>query len=54
MKRFIYALTLVVVLSAISPVFAQSANKIIDRYKKASGGDAVKKIKNTYVTGQYA
>jgi hypothetical protein len=51
MKRFIYALALVVALSATSPVFAQSANKIIDRYKKASGGDAFKKIKSTYVTG---
>jgi hypothetical protein len=51
MKRFLYALALVIVLAAVSPANAQSANKIIDRYKKASGGDALKKIKNTFVTG---
>jgi hypothetical protein len=51
MKRFINALALVIVLAAAQPALAQSANKIIDRYKKASGGQALKKIKNTYVTG---
>src|SRR5204862_1451914 len=38
-------------LSASFSVRAQSASKIIDRYKKATGGDAVKKIKNTVITG---
>lgn len=51
MKKFMCALVLGIALAAISPIFGQSANKIIDRYKKASGGDAFKKIQNTYVTG---
>jgi hypothetical protein len=51
MRRLIYALAFVIALATASPVAAQSANKIIDRYKKASGGNAVKKLKNTVVTG---
>lgn len=51
MRRFIYALALVIALASASPVAAQSANKIIDRYKKAAGGNAVKNIKSTFVTG---
>ncbi len=51
MRRFIYALAFVLALATASPVAAQSANKIIDRYKKASGGNAVKNIKNTFITG---
>jgi hypothetical protein len=51
MKKFIYAFACIIALSAAIPAVAQSANKIIDRYKKASGGDAVKKIKNTSLIG---
>jgi hypothetical protein len=51
MKRWFYALALVLALFAGGSASAQSASKIIDRYKKASGGDAVKKFKNTIVTG---
>ncbi|MBI3652240.1 MAG: hypothetical protein HY231_14560 [Acidobacteria bacterium] len=52
MKKFLlsvlaFSLALFVGLTAA----AQSAGKIIDRYKKASGGDAVKKIKTTFITG---
>ncbi len=50
MRRFISALILVFALLA-SASAADSASKIIDRHKKATGGDAVKKIKNTTITG---
>ncbi len=49
MKKLIYALSLWFIFSLTTP--AQSADKIIDRYKKAVGGDAVKKIKSTSITG---
>jgi hypothetical protein len=51
MRRSFYALAFIFALAAGFSVSAQSASKIIDRYKKASGGEAVKKIKNTVVTG---
>lgn len=51
MKRIIYALAFLLCLSVSSPAFAQSAGKIIDRYQKAIGGNTVKKIKTTSVTG---
>jgi hypothetical protein len=50
MRRFIYALILVLAFLASTPA-ADTASKTIDRYKKAMGGDAVNKIKNTYLTG---
>src|SRR5262249_20768443 len=50
MRRYIYALILVLAFLASTPA-ADSASKTIDRYKKAAGGDAVKKIKNTQLTG---
>lgn len=50
MRRVIYSLALSIAL-ALTTSAADSANKIIDRYKKASGGDAFKKIKNTIITG---
>ena len=50
MRRVIYALLLVLAFLPVTPA-ADSASKTIDRYKKAVGGDAVKKIKNTYFTG---
>src|ERR1044072_4410132 len=45
MKKLIYTPSLLFIFSITTP--AQSADKIIDRYKKAIGGDAVKKIKST-------
>ena len=51
MRRLFYALTMILALGAGMLVSAQSAGKIIDRYKKASGGGAVTKVKNTTVTG---
>src|SRR5215207_7668472 len=50
MKRITYALAFLVLLVS-SPAHAQSASKILDRYLKAAGGNAVKKVKNTSVTG---
>lgn len=50
MRRFIYALILVLAFLASTPA-ADTASKIIDRYKKVAGGDAVKKVKNTYLSG---
>src|SRR5215813_10613077 len=51
MRRSLYILLLTLALGSGFNVSAQSASKIIDRYKKASGGDAVKKIKNTVISG---
>jgi hypothetical protein len=48
MKRTIYTLSLVILFCVSTS--AQSADKIIDRYKKAVGSDAVKKIKSTSVS----
>ena len=50
MKRIIYAFSLIAIL-IVSSAEAQSSSKILDRYRKAVGGNAVKKVKSTSVTG---
>ncbi|HJQ68568.1 MAG TPA: hypothetical protein VKA70_06335 [Blastocatellia bacterium] len=52
MKRFITPLILLIVAILAQTSFAaDSANKIIDRYKKASGGGAIKRVKSTSMSG---
>src|SRR5262245_33522455 len=51
MKKIIRALAIFTFLYAASSAGAQSANKILDRYQKAVGGNAVKKVKSTSVSG---
>jgi hypothetical protein len=53
LMRRIVGFALLIVLAAVTAqeVSAQSAGKIIDRYKKAVGGGATKRIKNTLMTG---
>ncbi len=52
MKRFITPfLLLIIALLAQASFAAESAGKIIDRYKKAAGGGAIKRIKSTSMTG---
>ncbi|MGH9898745.1 MAG: hypothetical protein ACRD4L_07855, partial [Pyrinomonadaceae bacterium] len=56
MNRIIFSVLLPVLLVAVqlaipSSVIAQSANKIIDRYKKASGGSAAKRVRSTLMSG---
>jgi hypothetical protein len=52
MKRFLFLLLLITVgLVTESPAADNPANKIIDRYRKASGGSAVKRVKSTLITG---
>lgn len=51
MKRFTCALMFIALLCGAVSANAQSANKILDRYRKAVGGDAVKKVKNSTVSG---
>ena len=52
MKKFLFLLVLITASLAAEAVAADNpANKIIDRYRKASGGNAVKRVKSTLMTG---
>jgi len=52
MRRLMPAVLLSILALAIGSIGAdKSSTKIIDRYKRATGGDAVKRIKNTSVSG---
>ena len=52
MRRLLPAVLLAILALVIgSPGADKSATRIIDRYKKASGGDAVKRVKNTLMLG---
>ncbi|MFY9607822.1 MAG: hypothetical protein WAU45_04310 [Blastocatellia bacterium] len=52
MRRLLPAVLLAILALALSsPGADKSAAKTIDRYKKASGGDAVKRVKSTSMTG---
>ena len=52
MKRFITPfLLLILAVSAHATLAAENAGKIIDRYKKASGGNAIKRVKSTLMSG---
>jgi hypothetical protein len=45
-------LQLILILAlAVQPTAAENPNKIIDRYKKASGGGALKRIRSTFISG---
>jgi hypothetical protein len=50
--RLVFSIILFISLAVIGPsIKAQSVDKIIDQYKKASGGKAVKRIRNTLMSG---
>lgn len=52
MRRLLLAASLTILaLVLASPGADKSATKVIDRYKRASGGDAVKRVKSTSMTG---
>ena len=52
MKRLRLALPLIVLALAAQPAIAgDTSSKIIDRYKKASGGSALKRIRTTFASG---
>jgi hypothetical protein len=51
MKRFFALVIILVSLAGQSLAADNPANKIIERYRKASGGKAVKRIKSTLMTG---
>ena len=52
MKRFITPLILLIVAILAQTSFAaEKASKVIDRYKKASGGGAIKRLKSTSMSG---
>jgi hypothetical protein len=52
MKRFITPLILLIAaISAQTSFAADGAGKIIDRYKKAAGGSAIKRVKSTLMAG---
>ena len=52
MRRLLPAALLAILALVLASAGAdKSATKIIDRYKKASGGDAVKRVKSTSMTG---
>lgn len=52
MRRLLPTVLLAILaLAPSSPGADKSATKTIDRYKKASGGDAVKRVKSTSITG---
>ncbi len=51
MKRFFFLLLIVAALVCESSAAAQSASKIIDRFKKASGGKSAARLKSTLMTG---
>jgi hypothetical protein len=52
MKRVAFALSILLAIAAQSAAADNSAGKIIDRYRKAAGGGALKKIKSTLMTGR--
>ncbi|MBL8148724.1 MAG: hypothetical protein JNN15_02225 [Blastocatellia bacterium] len=49
MKRLL--LLLFILLISVEVSFAGSADKVLEKYKKATGGDVVKKLKTTLITG---
>jgi len=52
MKRIRLALTLIIFAIAARPALAgDTSSKILDRNKKASGGNALKRVKTTFVSG---
>ncbi len=51
MKKVLVLLLLSLALAAHSPAADKSAKKIVDRYKKAVGAGAVKRIKSTLIVG---
>ncbi|MEK6320788.1 MAG: hypothetical protein AABN33_03800 [Acidobacteriota bacterium] len=51
MKRVFFLLLILLGLVCESAAADQSASKIIDRYKKASGGSAAARVKSTLMTG---
>ena len=51
MKRFLSLLLILVALVSETAAADQSASKIIDRFKKASGGKSVSRVKSTLMTG---
>ncbi|HVG17824.1 MAG TPA: hypothetical protein VNI02_02140, partial [Blastocatellia bacterium] len=52
MKRSLFLLLLITVSLAADALAADNpANKIIDRYRKAAGGGAIKRVKSTLITG---
>ncbi len=51
MKKFLFLLLILVALACESSAADQSASKIIDRYKKASGGKSAARLKSTLMTG---
>ena len=52
MKRIRLALPLIILaLAAHSAIAGENSSKIIGRYKKASGGNALKRIRTTFVSG---
>ena len=51
MKRVLFLLLMLAVLVGESLAADQSASKIIDRYRKASGGNAVSRARSTLMTG---
>jgi hypothetical protein len=51
MKRFLSLLLILLGLVCESAAADQSAGKIIDRYKKASGGKSAARVKSTLITG---
>lgn len=51
MKRFFFGSLVLAALVCESPAAGQSAGKIIDRFKKASGGKAAARLKSTLMTG---
>ena len=52
MKRFITPFLLLIVAALAQPsLAADSAKKIVDRYKKASGARAIKRVKSTSMSG---
>jgi hypothetical protein len=52
MKRIRLALPLIILALAAQPAIAgDTSSKIIDRFKKASGGNALKRIRTTFISG---
>jgi outer membrane lipoprotein-sorting protein len=54
MKRLLILMLLLAAIAAESLAADQSASKIIDRYKKVSGGAAASRVKSTFVMGTVA
>src|SRR6266851_3804167 len=53
MKRVLSLLLIILGLVSETAAADQSASKIIDRYKKASGGSAVSRVKSTLMSGSF-